>query len=218
MNILSTLKKEWYIVIILLLPYLLIPFIWSEVPDQIPIHWNMEGEVDSYGDKSFVLYWFPLFGIVTYLGILLVPLIDPKKRVKTDQKPLPALRLLLPLFMTGLYAVMIMPTFKPGWDQSFMIFLLVTVLLLVIGNYLRTLKPNYFIGIRTPWTLEDPDNWRKTHELGSKLWIGTSLLLLVLAFFIPAELYARLFFGGVMVMAVVPLAYSFWLFKRQPGN
>lgn len=218
MKILPTLKNEWYILIILLLPYLLIPFIWNEVPDQIPIHWNLEGEVDNYGDKSFVLYWYPLFGIVTYLGILLVPLIDPKKRVKMDQKPLPALRLFLPLFFVGLYAVMIMPTFKPGWDPSFMVFLLVTLLMLVFGNYLRTLKPNYFIGIRTPWTLENPDNWRKTHELGSKLWIGVSLLLLVVAFLIPAEIFAKIFFGGVMVMALVPLVYSFWLFKRQPEN
>lgn len=218
MKILSTLKKEWYILLIILLPYLLIPFIWEQVPEQIPIHFNIEGEVDDYADKSFVLYWFPLMAILTYLTILIVPLIDPKKRISIDQKPLPALRLFLPLFFTGIYAVMIMPTFKPGWDQSFMIFLLVTVLLLIFGNYLRTLQPNYFIGIRTPWTLEDPDNWRKTHELGSKLWIGVSLLLLILAFFVPAGMYARLFFGGVMIMAIVPLLYSFWLFKRQPGN
>lgn len=218
MKLLSTLKKEWYIVLLLLLPYLLIPVIGDQVPDQVPTHWNLQGEADDFSDKSFVLWWFPLLAIGTYLLILIVPLIDPKKRISIDQKPLPALRLFLPLFFLGMYAVMIMPTFKPGWDQSFMVYLLVTLLLLVFGNYLRTLQPNYFIGIRTPWTLEDPDNWRKTHELGSKLWIGTSLLLLVIAFLVPAGIYSKIFFGGVMVMAIVPLAYSFWLFKSQPDN
>ncbi|MDZ7771405.1 MAG: SdpI family protein [Balneolaceae bacterium] len=218
MKLLATLKKEWYILLLLLLPYVLIPFIGGQVPDQVPTHWNIQGQADGFSDKSFVLWWFPLFAIVTYLLILVVPLIDPKKRISIDQKPLPALRLLLPLFFLGMYTVMIMPTFKPGWDQSFMVFLLVTLLFLIFGNYLRTLKPNYFIGLRTPWTLEDPDNWRKTHELGSKLWIGTSLLLLVVAFFVPAAVYSKLFFAGVMVMAIVPLAYSFWLFKSQPEN
>lgn len=218
MKLLTTLKKEWYILLLLLLPYALIPFIGDQVPDQVPTRWNLQGEADGFSDKSFVLWWFPLFAIATYLVILVVPLIDPKKRVTMEQKPLPALRLLLPLFCLGIYAVMIMPTFKPGWDQSFMVFLLVTLLMLVLGNYLRTLKPNYFIGIRTPWTLEDPDNWRRTHELGSKLWITVSLLLIVIAFFVPTEIYSNLFFAGVMVMAIIPLAYSFWLFKRQPEN
>lgn len=215
MNVLETLKKEWYILVILLLPYALIPFIWDAVPDRVPVHWNIEGRVDNYAHKSVVLYWYPLIAISAYLLILVVPVIDPKQRMTIDQKPLPALRLLLPLFLTGLYATMIMPAFKPGWNQNFMILLLVTLLLLVLGNYMRTLRPNYFIGIRTPWTLEDPEIWRKTHQLGSKLWIGGPLLLLIAAFFIPVEVYSRAFFVVVVAMALVPLVYSFLLFRRN---
>lgn len=215
MKILKTLLKEWYILVIIFLPYILSPFIWNQVPDQIPVHWNIQGEVDSFADKFDVMVFMPLAAIGTYFLILLAPYIDPKKRLKIDQKPLPALRLFLPALFTAIFIVMVIPAFKSGVDQTFLVYLVVTLTLLVIGNYLRTLKPNYFIGIRTPWTLEDPENWKATHRLGSKLWISTTLIVLIVSFFVPVQVFSYVFFAGVMIMAVIPLAYSFYYYYRQ---
>ncbi len=89
------------------------------------------------------------------------------------------------------------------------------LVLLVVGNYPGALRPNYFIGIRTPWTLEDPEIWQRTHRVAGKLWVGVSLVLLLLWVNVAPGLFRSLFFAGIVLMAGHPLAYSFCLFIRK---
>lgn len=215
MNLIKTLKKEWYILAILLLPYLVAPFIWDQLPNQMPIHFNLQGEAVSYGDTSKFVFLFPLIGISIYFGILLTPYIDPKKRLENDQKPLPALRLFLPIFINSLFILVVLAAIRPGFDQNFAIYLTVTILLLILGNYISTIKHNYFIGIRTPWSLEDPNNWKQTHRFTSKLWTGSSFLLLLISFFTSTQFFSYIFFAGIIIMAILPIGYSYLLFYQK---
>lgn len=215
MNLIRTLKKEWYVLAIILLPYIAAPFIWDQLPDQIPMQYNMQGEPSNYTDTTSIYLWFPLAGLFIYLVILLAPYIDPKKRIKTDQKPLPILRLVLPLFVNGLFILLILASIRPGFNMNFLVYMVITILLLIIGNYLPTIKPNYFIGLRTPWTLEDPDIWKQTHRMGSKLWIVTTLVMLLTSFFVSTPAYGYIFFTGIMIMAVLPVIYSYYLFYKK---
>ena len=73
-------KGEWLFWLILLMPFLYIPFIWDKLPDSIPIHWNMRGEVDKYSSKTFGTLFLPLLNIGMYVLLLLLPKIDPRKR------------------------------------------------------------------------------------------------------------------------------------------
>ena len=81
---------------------------------------------------------------------------------------------------------------------------------------LGTIQPNYFIGVRVPWTLEDEDNWRKTHRLASYIWVAGGLLLIVLFPFFNDQAYGTIFIKTVIIMALIPTAYSFYYYKAKP--
>jgi uncharacterized membrane protein len=209
-------KKEWYNIILLLLPFIAIPFLWSHLPEQVPIHWNLQGEVDDYGSKTFGLFFIPLLNIGLYLLFLYLPNIDPKKRITVDQKPMPVLRTFFVVFLLAIHTWMIAAGMGYEATSTKWIYLGVAAFLAVIGNYLRTIQPNYFIGIRVPWTLEDEDNWRKTHRMASYIWVAGGLLLIVLFPFFNTETYSIIFTATVITMALIPMAYSFYFYKAQP--
>lgn len=80
---------------------------------------------------------------------------------------------------------------------------------------MNNIKPNYFVGIRTPWTLESETNWRKTHHLGGKLWFAGGMAMAVLLLLVPEQACRSVFLAGVIVLALVPVTYSFLLFKKS---
>lgn len=206
-------KKEWYNIILLLLPFAALPFIWDDLPAKIATHWNFEGEPDGYSGKFTGLLLVPSLNIVLYLMLLYLPVIDPKKRIEADQKPMPVLRTLMVALFTAIYAFIVgiamgIPLTVERW-----LFPALALFFVIMGNYLRTIKPNYFIGIRVPWALEDPENWKKTHKLGSIVWVTGGILLLLLYPLVNFEFYNDVFFAVVMILAIVPMAYSFYLYK-----
>jgi len=208
-------KNEWYNIILLLLPFIAIPFLWDILPDQIPTHWNFQGEVDGYSSKKFGLLFTPVIAVSIYLVLLYLPKIDPKKRIKTDRKPIPALRTLINVFLLFTHGWMIsngmnIETHSPNW-----FYLGIAAFFLMIGNYLRTIKPNYFIGIRIPWALEDSENWKKTHRLGSYVWVTGGLLLIILFPFFTEQSYVYIFSGITLLLALIPTIYSFYLYKKK---
>jgi uncharacterized membrane protein len=91
----------------------------------------------------------------------------------------------------------------------------VGLLLAFIGNYFPNLKPNYFAGLRLPWTLENEDNWRKTHRLAGKIFFAGGLLLAVTCLFTPPVVSIIIFFTGTITMVVIPCVYSYRLYKKQ---
>lgn len=207
------LKKEWYNVILLLLPFLAIPFVWEYLPDRIPTHWNLQGEVDDYSSKTFGLLVIPVLNVAVYLMLLYLPKIDPKQHITIGQKPIPVMRTLTVGLLLAIHAWMIALGIGLNIPSTHAAFLLLALFFMVTGNYLRTIQPNYFIGIRVPWTLEDEDNWRRTHRLGAWIWVAGGLLLLILYPFVAANTYTILFFIIVGIMALAPIAYSFYLYK-----
>jgi uncharacterized membrane protein len=87
-----------------------------------------------------------------------------------------------------------------------------------LGNYLPNLRPNYFIGIRTPWTLENAETWRATHRLGGKLMFFGSLLLLVLDLFLGRSLVDSLFLMFIALLVVWSFVYSWYHFRSHVGT
>ena len=210
----NVLKSEWYNVLLLALPFFIMPFIWSDMPEQIPIHWNLQGEVDRYGSKAFGLLVLPVTNIVIYLILLFLPYIDPKKRFTIIQKPLPVIRTLLVVFLFACHFWILLNVYgtyqlDPNW-----LLLIIAGFFVVMGNYLRTIKPNYFVGIRVPWTLEDEENWQKTHRLGSALWVTGGLLLLAIFPFFGRTTYSVIFTVVIISIALLPVIYSFYLYKK----
>jgi len=206
-------KKEWYNFILLLLPFLVIPFVWDKLPAQIPTHWDLQGNINGYSSKTFGLLFIPALNAGLYFLFLYLPKIDPKRRFKIDQKPLPILRTLLVLFFLGIQFWTILNAMGHAIGSQKWFYLGLSVFFMVMGNYLRTIKPNYFIGIRVPWALEDEENWRKTHRMGSYLWVAGGLLLIILFPFLALKAYSTAFSTVVAIMVIIPAGYSFYIYK-----
>ncbi len=216
------LKKEVPTLLLLLVPLVALPFLWGRLPAEVPTHWNLRGEPDAYSGKAFGLLFWPSLSAGIYLLYWLIPRIDPKRKIAADRKPLPALRFFTALFFTAFFFVTVFGAVgTPVLSMALLVPLVVLLLTLVMGNYLATVQRNYFIGIRTPWTLEDPEIWRKTHRLGGRLWVATSSVLLVLLLLLDADTFPAFFAVGIGAMVLIPVGYSYYLYaikKRETGT
>ncbi|MEZ4703392.1 MAG: SdpI family protein [Rhodothermales bacterium] len=205
-------KTDWPAWLLLALPFVVLAVIWDRLPDELPVHWNARGEIDRYDAKGFSALMIPLIGVGSYLLMLAVPWIDPKRQTDANQKAIRAFRFIFPLLMTSIFGVLCLNWLGYAIDMGQTIFVLIAALFLVIGNFLGAIKPNYFIGIRTPWTLESADIWRKTHRMAGKLWVFGSLVMIAIWFFVPSTAYPTVFIVGVVILTLVPVGYSFYLY------
>jgi uncharacterized membrane protein len=205
-------KKEIPFLAIALIPFVYLIYIWNRLPEKVPMHWNGAGEIDRYGDKKeLVVTLFMLVGI-TYFVFLIIPSIDPKQKLQNMGNKLNNLRMILTLFMSGL-AVFILYSVQQKISNPGFVFAIIGLLFAFLGNYFKTIKPNYFIGIKTPWTLENEEVWKKTHLMGGKLWFVGGLLM-ALTFVLPNKIQLYTFLGITAVITIVPIVYSYLEFKK----
>lgn len=211
----SVVKREWLLWLILLLPFLYIPFIWDKLPDTIPTHWNIHGEVDNYSSKTFGTLFLPLLNIGMYLLLLALPKIDPrKKNYNYFGNTYRNIRLLLTLFMTVMFFITMQWAMGTMEMNPKIIFILIFGLFAVLGNFMRTIRSNFFIGIRTPWTLDNPEIWRRTHETGGKLWFYASLAGIIVLLLIGDRHISWFTIPYLAIIAGYPILYSYLLFRK----
>ncbi|GAB5520743.1 MAG: SdpI family protein [Rhodothermales bacterium] len=207
-------RQEWGTWLVLLLPFLFIPYLWGILPDEIPTHWNAAGEADDYSSKAFGLLFLPILNIVLYIGMIYLVKIDPKKQASVDQKPVRALRFITPFFMTAVFGFIIYKTLNPDANVVGMVMAGIGLLFAAIGNYLGTIQPNYFIGIRTPWTLQSDEVWRATHRMAGPIWMAAGLGLAIGVFVFPRSIFPMVFMGVTVLIVLIPLVYSYLAFQQ----
>ncbi len=186
-----------------LLPLLMVALCWSRLPEQVPVNWGFDGQV-SYGSRNTL--W--LFGGMTLVIALLyqfLPRIDPKKRsYERFQNVYDGFGVALPLFMTLMMALMLTETLRPGTvNMARVVTAAVCVFFVGIGCIMGKVKPNWFMGIRTPWALSDPDVWNKTHRLGGWVFFLTGLVNLPMSLLAGEKVFFVTFFamlfGGIVL-------------------
>ena len=209
------LKKELPLIGIVLLPFLYLMYVWNQLPEQVPLHYNLKGEVDRYGDKSELIMIPILLPLLIYLIFLAVPYIDPKKQIQKMGNKYDTLKLILTTFMSALALFIIYTAKNQTLTNPNIIFLIIGLLYLIFGNYFKTIKANYFIGIRTPWTLESESIWKETHKLGGKVWFVGGLLVIVCSLLLNKEVNAKVFLGITIIIALIPIVYSYLLYRKE---
>lgn len=211
-------KKELPLIGIVSLPFIYLAYYWNELPEKVPVHWNIKGEIDRYGDKSELLLIPFLLPILVYLIFLLIPIIDPKKNLGKMGKKYGSIKFILTTFMSAL-AIYILSTAKSGsMNNPNTLLLLLGLLFLILGNYFKTLKANYFIGIRTPWTLENEEVWKSTHQLAGKLWFSGGLLIAVLSLVLEHEANFIAFISITTLITLIPIVFSYLDFRKREKN
>ena len=209
------LNKELPIIGIVLLPFIYLAIIWDQLPEKVAIHWNLQGEVDRYGQKAELALIPLLLPALTYLIFLLVPKIDPKNNLFKMGKKLQTLKLLMTTFMSILALFIINLAKKESIANPNYMILTVGLLYIILGNYFKTIRANYFIGIRTPWTLENEKVWKETHKLGGKMWFVGGIIVVLSSLILDKEPNFTLFLIITGIISVIPIIYSYIIFKKE---
>ena len=213
----TTLKKEWINWIIILIPFVFIAMRWNEFPEQIPTHFGFDGQPDSYGTKLTGLILFPGVNVLLYLVMLFVTLLDPrKKNYALFEGKWRIIRTFLHLFLAFITIVICLVSLGYNVNVGSMVCFGILALCLVLGNYMGTIRSNYFIGIRVPWTLENETVWNLTHRLASRIWVFGSLLMMVVLFIFPS--FNWLFFPFILLITLIPVIYSYIKYKQLGGK
>jgi len=198
------------------LPYVYLTTIWSKLPEQVPTHFNIEGVANGWSSKTTLLFIPAALGIGIYFLMLIIPVLDPKKKIQQMGGKYYSLRFILTIFFSLLATYFLYIINTGSLKNPNMLFALIGTLLAMLGNYFQTLRPNYFIGIRTPWTLENEQVWKNTHRLGGRLWIVGGVLIATLAFFINNNYLFSIIFGVIIsLIVIIPVVYSYTEFKKE---
>ncbi len=207
------LKQEWPLLVIVALPFIYLAYTWSQLPEQVPMHWNMKGEIDRYGSKLELLMIPFLLPVLTYLIFLIVPNIDPKNKLNKMGKKLDSIKFLLTTLMSILALFIIYSVKNESLANPNYIVLLIGVLYVILGNYFKTIKANYFIGIKTPWTLENETVWKATHQLAGKMWFIGGIVVVLSSLLADNQTNFILFIVITVIISMVPVVYSYFKFK-----
>ncbi len=197
--------------LVCLLPLVFSALVYAELPDQVAIHFNAAGVPDNFASKAFAAFGLPLLltllNVVLQIALKADPKRDPNERIYHISRWLIAS---LNLFLTPL--TLLIALGKPIEVQR-VVPMAVSILLLIIGNYLPKCKQNYTIGIKIPWTLASEYNWRKTHRFAGWLWTVVSIAF-ILGLLLNLDA-APLFIIGIPILVIVPAIYSFILYRTE---
>jgi len=186
--------------------------VWPLAPERMPVHWNLSGTVDRYGGKWEGLFLLPVIALLVALLFEVLPKIDPHgERYVEFRTPLALLRLGVVLVLAGVYAVALLSTFGVAVNVGLVIGGLVGALFVLIGFIIGQVPPNWFVGIRTPWTLSSETAWAETHRQGRWVFVvmGLAFLLYGIAQ-TPWALYLALAVCLAGVLGLVGYSYVVW--------
>lgn len=211
----KTLRKELPLLLLALLPTFYLLVVWNRIPQKVAMHYDLHGNVDRYGSKSELVWLSVLLPLLCYFFLMALPSIDPKRKIEGMGNKFWQLRFILGIFITGLmvfvvyssqYSVAMKPNIGIGG---------IGLLFAALGNYFKTIRPNYFLGIRTPWTLESDVVWKETHRVAGVLWFFGGLLVTVFSVILSnPELLFYIFIIIMVFLVVVPFAYSYIKFRQ----
>jgi len=210
------LKRVIWLFIITPTVYLFI--IWNTIPKTIAMHFNLKGNIDRYGSKNELLIMILILTLVNAAVYLLLPevyRIDPKRYAAENKSRLHRIAFAVSVFIAAVICLLIYSSIHGNIKFSIRFILAgVGLLLAIVGNYMYNIKPNYFAGIRLPWTLHNDENWKKTHLLGGKLLFGGGLLIAVVCLFTPFLLSMIMLFTILILIILITCIYSYRLHKK----
>ncbi len=194
---------------------------WGQIPDgaQIPIHWGLNGEANGYAPKAVGLLLMP--AIIAVMGLLFgaIPYLDPRRghqeRSTTGRLWIMGAAIVV---LGAVHVAATLTAVGAPIDIGRVVVVAVGGLFIVIGNYLGKVRSNWFIGIRTPWTLSSERAWSRTHRLGGYLFMAAGVVSVALAIVAAPTVFAFAMIGGAAAAGIVPVVYSYFAWRSDPDR
>lgn len=184
-------------VIATLLPIIIGLALWNKLPDELPVHWGIKGNVDRLATKAEGIFIMPCLCAIIQIGVLVSIWIVP--------------------LITILINVLIYIIALGGKvSMTMAVFFIIGVMFIGLGNYMPKLKQNYTIGIKVPWTLNSEENWNMTHRMAGKVYVVAGVISIIIALLnnvLSDEVTIIIFMAVFLVTGIGSVAYSFWLYK-----
>ena len=195
--------------VILLLPILAGLILWNQLPEQMPTHWNAAGEVDGWSGKAFAVFGLPLIMVAAQWLCMLGTAADPKKN-NHSEKVLHLVLWIVPALSVVLHAVTYATALGHAVPMEVVMPILVGLIFTIIGNYMPKCKQNYTIGIKIPWTLDNEENWNRTHRFAGWLWTFCGIAIMCTGFFGGFWVFLPI----TLLMVIAPIIYSYVLHRK----
>ena len=201
-------------------PVIILMVVYQKLPERVPVNFGFDGTVNAYGDRA-TLWMMAGLGPLMALLFQFLPRIDPKRQNYAKfQRYYDQFAIFMELFLLAVFGLVVTETLRPGTVSiGRAVTALISIMLVLLGNMMGKIKHNYFFGIRTPWTLADPDVWTRTHTLGGKLWFVLGVVLLPCSLLLPEQAFFVVLMGGLLGTTALVIVLSYlWYRQKQRGQ
>lgn len=213
-------KKTNIIIAVILLFTLAVTLLYyPKVPDTIPVHWGVDGQIDGWGHKYMLFVFWGIAAGVNFL-MLFAEKIDPRRdSYKKFTKVFNIFRVFVTALLCGLVLLTIAFTFNPQFvNMNSIMYPVMGIMFVLLGNYMPKVKHNYTFGIKTPWTLASETVWNKTHRMAGLLWIAEGLVIFSMAFVKNTTIASVIMFVTMIITLITTMVYSYVEFQKEKEN
>jgi len=205
---------QWIILVLLLSSVGVGVYYYDSIPEQMVTHWNAAGEADGYMEKDIGLFLMPAAMIVLLLFFYLIPHIDPKKEnIKKFDRYYEGFIFLFMFFLAYIHFLSVAWNLGYVFEINRLTAPALGILFIYLGMLCGKSKQNWFIGIRTPWTLSSERVWERTHNIAKDLFMGIGALWIVIGLLAPA--YILYLVGLLIVSALILFVDSYFEYKKE---
>ncbi|MFH1649116.1 MAG: SdpI family protein [Candidatus Woesearchaeota archaeon] len=187
--------------------------VYPSLPESVASHWDAEGQVNGTMSRSLGAFLVPGMMVVLAVLFLAIPSIDPlNKNIDTFRNAYEGFVLFIMIFLLAVHAMTLLWNLGTKVSPNLFVPVAIGLLFIYLGYLLPKTKRNWFIGIRTPWTLSSDTVWEKTHKLGGKICVAVGVLALLGVFFSRTWIFILV---PVLLFVVITMAYSYFLYVKE---
>ncbi len=194
----------------ILIPVIIGIILWNKLPDTIATHWGINGDPDSYNSKAFAVFALPLLLFAVHWICVIATKLDPKSK-NMNSKMFSIVLWICPAISLVMNTMVYLIALGKEIRFVSVVIIFMGLLFIIIGNYLPKCRQSYTMGIKLPWTLNDEENWNKTHRFAGALWVIGGIVIIATAVF---ESFI-IFFSIMLVMVIAPTVYSYLHYKKK---
>jgi uncharacterized membrane protein len=190
-------------------------WLYPDIPDPVPLHWSIQRHADGYMAKPWGVVILPGFALFIFVFMRLIPVISPKGfRTEASSGVLHILQVVLVGFGSFIAILVLLQAYGLDARLNQLVFAACGLFFMVLGNYLGKLRKNFFLGIRTPWTLGSDDVWARTHRLGGWMFVLIGAIVFTGALFTITPGWLMLL---ILTATLVVVIYSYFIYRRVEG-
>lgn len=214
----SKLITEFIIVLIVIAPIVYFFYLWTSLPDTLPIHFDINGNPDNYGSKNVIALTIFLLSAGIYVFLKFIPRVYNKSRYIISHQMFDKTRLFVSLFFSILCFIILFSV-QQGKANNSIVYISIAFLISILGNYMGSIKPNFLNENSSQFVVENEMKWKKTQNFIGKLWFFSGIALALMIYILPSDVKIVVFITGLILLGIIiPVAYSLQLYFKAKQN